>query len=42
MEKKIIWRKISFRLKKKDVDNLDNMGVSKLSAEVFFKSEQLL
>jgi len=34
---------ISFRLKKeKDMDILDDMGVSKLSAKVFFKSELLL
>jgi len=28
---------ISFRLKKKDIDILDDMGVSKLSAKVFSK-----
>jgi len=28
---------ISFRLKKKDMDILDDMGVSKLSAKVFLK-----
>jgi len=33
---------ISFRLKKKDMDILDDMGVSKSSAKVFFKSELLL
>jgi len=32
---------ISFRLKK-DMDILDDMGVSKLSAKVFLKSELLL
>jgi len=32
---------ISFRLRK-DMDILDDMGVSKLSAKVFFKSELIL
>jgi len=33
---------ISFRLKSENMDILDDMGVSKLSAKVIFKSELIL
>jgi len=33
---------ISFDWRKKDMDILDDMGVSKLSAKAFFKKSELL